>query len=103
MKFRIYSVFDDKAECFMPPFNQSTEGIALRVFSDACRQPDHPFQLNTADYHLYDLGEYDDQTGKIICNKAPRLVLSGEEVVKSLELLGMTTVDQFREGMSNGK
>lgn len=66
MKQFIFSVFDDKAEVFMPPFYQSTQGMAVRVFADAARQEDHPFCQNPGDYHLYEIGVFNSENGIIL-------------------------------------
>ena len=80
MIHRVYSVFDDKADFFLPPFFQTTEGQARRVFSDAVKQKDHPFALNPHDFHLYHLGEYDDMVGMITSLDKPKLLVSAKEI-----------------------
>ncbi|AXH78150.1 MAG: nonstructural protein [Microviridae sp.] len=90
MIFQIYSVFDDKAEIFMPPFYQSTQGQAVRVFSDATRQTDHPFHKNPGDYHLYHLGVFDDKNGKVLPLDKIVVLLSAQKVLdETLAVTGL--------------
>lgn len=76
MKTFVYSVFDDKAEVFMPPFYQSTSGMAMRVFADACRQTDHPFHQNPGDYHLYEIGTFQNDTGALLGYENVKLLIN---------------------------
>lgn len=80
MIHQIYSVFDDAANTFMPPWYQNRDALAMRVFSDACRQEDHPFNQNPQDFHLYHLGNYDDETGRLENVDKPALLLKGSDV-----------------------
>ncbi len=81
MIHKIFSVYDDKADAFLPPFYQHTEAMAKRVFSDACRETAHPFNKNPDDYCLYNLGAWDDGTGYISTSKEPTKMLEATEVL----------------------
>lgn len=59
---KIFSIYDSKAENFnLPVYLQST-GLAIRTFSDSVLDPKSPFAKHPADYTLFELGTYDDQT-----------------------------------------
>lgn len=57
---QLYSVYDEKALAFLPPFFVPTHGIALRAFKDCVNSKDHQFGKHPADYTLFYLGDWDD-------------------------------------------
>ncbi|QCQ84904.1 nonstructural protein [Blackfly microvirus SF02] len=66
MKLRGYSVYDRKALQYHPPFFASTDGAAVRSFSDLANDPETQVGRHPGDYTLYFVGEYDDQKGHMI-------------------------------------
>ncbi len=58
----LYTVYDEKAEAFLPPFFVPAHGLALRAFKDCVNSPDHQFGKHPADYTLFYLGDWDDVT-----------------------------------------
>ena len=69
MIHKIYAVYDSKGESYTPPFFDHAEGRAIRTFSDCCNDPGHQFGKHPEDYTLFDLGQYDDNTGTITQDK----------------------------------
>lgn len=67
----VFSVFDSKAAAYLPPFYAPTAGSALRSFMDAISKADHPFGKYPEDYTLFELGSFDDSTGKFDCLSTP--------------------------------
>jgi len=65
MKLITFSIFDEKAKAYIPPFFMHREGQAARVFSDCIRDEKHQFSKNPGDYTLYIIGTFDDETGTI--------------------------------------
>jgi len=63
---QIFTVYDEKAMCFMPPFFVPAMGLATRTFSDCINSADHHFGKHPADYTLFKLGVFDDATGEFI-------------------------------------
>ena len=59
-----YTVYDQKAETFMPPFFVPSKGLAIRAFEDCINSPDHHFGKHPADYTLFFLGGFDTDTGE---------------------------------------
>lgn len=77
MKYQIYSVLDVKAQAFAPPFFLHRDEVALRAFRDAVLDPKHPMYAHPADYHLYCLGEFDDNSGFVSPTTPPRFLSDG--------------------------
>ena len=65
MVFGIFAVRDVKAAVFHQPFIAPTRAAAVRGFSDAANDRNHEFAKHPEDYHLYEVGSYDDQTGLV--------------------------------------
>lgn len=76
MILEIYSVYDNVAKCFSQPFYQVNEGVARRNIAACVNNKEHNYSVAPADYELYRVGKFDDQTGAIevenekICNLA---------------------------------
>lgn len=80
MNQRVFSIFDSKAEAFLQPFFATTKGVAIRQFSGAVNQDGHELNKFTLDYQLFELGEFDEHTGKLIPHETPRPVVSANDV-----------------------
>lgn len=63
MILKAFSVFDCKAEAYLPPFFTSTTALAMRSFGTAANTADHDFHKYAADYTLFEIGWYDDSNG----------------------------------------
>lgn len=66
MKHLLFTVYDEKAEVFLPPFFVPTIGLATRAFSDCVNTPDHQFGKHPADYTLFQLGEFYDHDASFV-------------------------------------
>lgn len=66
MKRKVFAVYDDKAGAYLQPFFMNSVGEATRAFSDACNDTSHAFFRHSADYTLYDIGEYDEELGMLV-------------------------------------
>jgi len=63
MMLNAYSVYDNKALQYHPPFFASTDGAATRMFSDLANDDQTTVGRHPGDYVLYCIGTYDDQKG----------------------------------------
>lgn len=57
---KIFSVYDQKAEAYLPPFYLPNRAMAVRTFTDCVNSKDHQFGKHPQDYILVELGEWDD-------------------------------------------
>nr|QJB19434.1 MAG: nonstructural protein [Microvirus sp.]QJB19675.1 MAG: nonstructural protein [Microvirus sp.] len=69
---KAFSIRDIKAEGFNTPFFQATFGLAERAFKEAANDPQSQIAKNKEDFSLYYLGEFDQQTGLISPENAPK-------------------------------
>lgn len=63
MILQAYSIFDRKALQYHPPFYASTDGQAVRNFSDLANDPNTTVGRHPSDYVLYCVGCYNDANG----------------------------------------
>lgn len=60
---KIFTVFDHAAEAYLQPFFLDTAGQAIRTFTEAVNDPNHPFGKYPKDYTLFHIGTYDESNG----------------------------------------
>lgn len=80
MILKAFTIRDSKAEVFNTPFFQKTHGEAERAFRELVKDEKSMVSKYPDDYDLYHLGEYDDQTGKIIALDTP------QHMIKAVQL-----------------
>lgn len=89
--FQIYSVRDSKTETFHQPFLQKTHGEAERTFQVQANDPQSQVARFPTDFELWHLGEFDDSTGKMALNPAPKHIITAINLVKK-DQPGLTAV-----------
>lgn len=65
MQHGIYTVYDVKAEAYLPPFFLQTDAVAKREFRKAANNPEHAFCVNAEDYTLFKIGTWSDVTAEM--------------------------------------
>lgn len=70
MILKIFSVYDQKAQAYLPPFYLPNSALAIRTFTDAVNTDDHAFHKHPQDYLLVEIGEFDDSSATIDCYPA---------------------------------
>lgn len=68
---QLFSVYDVKAEAYLPPFHCPNQAVATREFERLVNTEGHQFHLYPDDYVLFHLGEFDTQSGTITTKAAP--------------------------------
>lgn len=65
MTSKIFCVYDSKMEAYMQPFFLQTKGAALRAWADTVNDPKTQFNKHPGDFTLFEIGEYNDETGTL--------------------------------------
>lgn len=60
---KCFSVYDSKAEAFLNPLFAQNAAVAIRSFTAAANDPQHDFYIHSDDFTLFELGEFDQETG----------------------------------------
>ncbi len=69
MLLQVFTVFDSKAEAYLPPFYLITRGQAIRAFTDSVNDPNHQFAKHPEDYTLFLLGSFEDSSANFHLQK----------------------------------
>lgn len=64
-KSMVYAVYDSKVKFFHFPMFMRNRGEALRSWAEAANDGKTQISSHPEDFALMELGEFDDQTGKI--------------------------------------
>lgn len=72
MKYKMFVIYDSKAEAFDVPRCHSTRGVAIRSFVDAAVKADVPWKDHPEDYTLFEVGEYDGNKCKFEIYDTPK-------------------------------
>ena len=62
---KMYSIYDTKAEGWLPSFEAPNALVAMRRVQDETRSADHPMNMHGGDYYVFEVGERDPATGMI--------------------------------------
>lgn len=65
MILQIFSIFDSKAEAYMPPFFFNARGQAIRAFEDLANDNSSSINNHPGDFTLYHIGSFDDVTAEL--------------------------------------
>lgn len=84
MILKVFAIRDAKVEAFLQPFFSPTTPAAIRSVSDAVNDPQHQFAKHVSDYSLWELGEFDDQTGLIVPTEMSRPIVPCNELVHKM-------------------
>lgn len=91
MNYKVFSIFDSKAEAFLRPFFSQTLGVCRRSLGEAMNDPRSEFSKYPHDYLLWEIGEFDDEIGQLVpiqpINHGLVSVLAREYIVSTSETL----------------
>ncbi len=76
---KIFSVYDEKAGAYLPPFFRPTPEMAIREFVDALENKDHPFGKHPGDYTMFELGDFNNSNAMLISHDAAKNLGNGLE------------------------
>lgn len=73
----VLAVFDVQAQSFGQPIFVPAKGVGIRTVADEVNRPapDNILFQHSADFRLFELGEWDDATGIFKCHQLPVLVV----------------------------
>lgn len=82
MIYDLFAVYDQKADAHLPPFILPTVAMGKRIFADCVNSPEHQFGKNPEDYTLFRLGQFDDQDGQFLLERAKQSLGNGLEFLR---------------------
>lgn len=96
MNMKVFAVRDLKSAAFMQPFFTQSVGTATRIFGDAVEDEKSIFHKHPEDFVLYELGEFDDQTGHITSIEAVKMVVYASDFVANKAPLPAVIADNVK-------
>lgn len=83
-KLVVVSVYDRAVSAFMRPFYVPAVGAAIRSFQDEANRQGENNEMNRhpEDYDLFELGVFDDSSGKFVMLESPKLLVTAKQVLK---------------------
>lgn len=83
MKRVICAVRDSALAAFMQPFFVPALGVASRSFADEVNRQESPMFQHPEDYVLYELGTFDEDSGRFDLLPDPRQVARASDLKRS--------------------
>ena len=91
---KLFAIYDSKAEAWNDPMTFRTTAEAIRSFEQVCNDKTTQFFLYPADYTLFELGGYDDETGTI-CPHSAKISLGLSQDFKKQGLRSAPEMDDL--------
>lgn len=89
MIIRIYSVRDASADAYLPIFTRPSDKLAIRDFSELCRDPGHTFRRHPTDFTLHCVGSFDDSNGSLVSFDTGEILASASDYAGDAPFLPM--------------
>lgn len=64
-KTKVFAIYDAAVCAYLNPMFFYTQGQAIRAWLDACSDANSSFAKHPADFTLFQIGEYDDETATL--------------------------------------
>lgn len=81
-----YSIFDDKASVYNTPFFSLNDAVAVRDFTRLVHDDTSLVHVAPRDFHLYRVGEFDDDAGVFNVYDKPAFVAHAVSCIKPIPL-----------------
>ena len=78
---KVFGVRDSKALAFLQPYFSNSVGAAVRAFADEVNDGKGMITKHPEDFLLYELGEFDDNSGEFKCTVPIKMLGSGKDFV----------------------
>lgn len=82
---KVFTVYDAKVEVYLDPIMVRGKGEAVRIMINTMKQPGNVFADHPADFTLFEIGEWDDHSGRYTEHEAHVPVNSLLEIKAMLE------------------
>lgn len=85
MIMKMFTIFDRKVVAHLTPFFARSDAEAIRMMKETVLSGNSKLSQWPGDYHLYGLGEFDDQTGEVLGCDHPEPIASVEEILEDAQ------------------
>lgn len=96
MFFQVVAVKDLAVNSFTTPVVVNHVGSAIREFTSAASNPKSEFYIHAADFELFHLGEFDSDTGEVVCfPEGPRRLIRALDVKAGIDINNSLPLSSF--------
>lgn len=95
----IFTIQDSEAAAFLPPFFLHTAAMARRAFGDSVNDKGHAFSKHPDHYTLFEIGEFDDNTGLIKAYDSTHTLGNGIEYLAPWDSSAVLNIDLENDGI----
>lgn len=85
MMLKMYTIYDKKTKLYHPPHYCHNKEHAMRMFIQIMCKAGDTMSLYPQDFQMWELGTFDDCTGRIKTTQNPTLVCEVLDLVQSYE------------------
>ena len=78
---KVYSIYDSKSGLYDKPFLALNSAVIIREFETMANDPNSTVGKYPEDFTLFELGEYDNKTGKYKNHDTPKSMGVGIEFI----------------------
>lgn len=103
MKAMIYAVYDAKAEVYSQPHFLLNRGTAFRAWEEAANDNSTQIGKYPADFTMFEIGEWDDQTGTITMLKAKISLGTALELKKQTQSPGLKMTEAMQDTLNSNE
>ncbi len=97
MQINVYTIYDEAAKAYTTPFFLINDGLAIRAFVDNVNsKDDNNISRHPAQFTLFRIGEFNDQTAELLANN-PKSLGNGLEFVEPSRQLVMDYGEKLDE------
>lgn len=82
MILRVYAIYDKKSKLYNQVIFSQNAGCAMRSYTSLVFERSNMMSRFPADYDIYDIGEFDDNSGKLSGCDAPVFICSLESLAE---------------------
>lgn len=102
---KMYSIYDRKSKIHHPPNYCHNTAHAMRVFTSIFSQVEQVFNAYPEDFQIFEIGEWNDETGMVTSLDKAHLICSGTDLMPLIPKtdplqkagpLGMSDVDPLK-------
>lgn len=84
--FKLFAVKDKSMDTFLSPQAIPHHAQALRQWEEMCNDPSTSFCKHPKEFALYELGEFNVDTGRLTSLEVPHLLSNASDVKRSVEI-----------------
>lgn len=92
---KMFTVYDSKAEAFLPPFFMRSRGEAIRAWESEVNNEQSNFCRFPSDFTLFEIGMFDDSNGSVTMYESKvSLGVAVEFKKKPVEQLSLAAINK---------